>query len=460
MTPHSLSPDGLGIPGFTNLFESAFGKSVRPFKWQAALAEGRWPEVLIAPTGSGKTAGVTLAWAYRRLRNPEATPSRLVWCLPMRALVDQTTAEVRRWLGRLETAGTGRQGLLPRADEVRVLMGGVNSTGWFEAPERPAILVGTQDMLLSRALMRGYASSRGSWPMEFGVLHEDTQWVFDEVQLMGAGRATSAQLEAFRQQEFERARMEDRPTGRPCRSLWISATLEPDWLATVDYAAPSRVMRVSPTSEDDARLRNLGRAPKHLHCAEHAPGGTTAKAESAYLTGVASSVLDAHRPGHMTLVIVNQVKRAQGLYERVPKVLAARKDRAPALALLHSRFRPEDRKRAMDKITAGAEPDVIVIATQAVEAGVDISAAVMFTELARSPTPLASYPKSLAVLRLLSSGANNVTGEPADPNVRGRWEGEQFHLWTGLGREGVVESRNSIWLSDRRVRRRRNLWRR
>ena len=218
--------------------------------------------------------------------------------------------------------------------------------------------------------------------MEFGVLHEDTQWVFDEVQLMGAGRATSAQLEAFRQQEFERARMEDRPTGRPCRSLWISATLEPDWLATVDYAAPSRVMRVSPTSEDDARLRNLGRAPKHLHCAEHAPGGTTAKAESAYLTGVASSVLDAHRPGHMTLVIVNQVKRAQGLYERVLKVLAARKDRAPALALLHSRFRPEDRKREMDKITAGAEPDVIVIATQAVEAGVDISAAVMFTELA------------------------------------------------------------------------------
>ena len=56
-----------------------------------------------------------------------------------------------------------------------------------------------------------------------------------------------------------------------------------------------------------------------------------------------------------------------------------------------------------------------------------------------SPTPLASYLKSLAVLRLLSSGANNVTGEPADPSVRGWWEGEQFHLWTGLGREGVVE---------------------
>ena len=55
-----------------------------------------------------------------------------------------------------------------------------------------------------------------------------------------------------------------------------------------------------------------------------------------------------------------------------------------------------------------------------------------------SPTPLASYLKALGVLRLLSSGANNVTGEPADPQVRGWWEGERFHLRTALGR-GAVE---------------------
>ena len=49
-----------------------------------------------------------------------------------------------------------------------------------------------------------------------------------------------------------------------------------------------------------------------------------------------------------------------------------------------------------------------------------------------SPTPLASYLKALGVLRLLSSGQNNVTGEPADPGVRGWWEGERFHLRTVL----------------------------
>ena len=56
-----------------------------------------------------------------------------------------------------------------------------------------------------------------------------------------------------------------------------------------------------------------------------------------------------------------------------------------------------------------------------------------------APTPLASYLKALGVLRLLSAGANNVTGEPADAGVRGWWEGERFHLRTTLGREGVTE---------------------
>ena len=55
-----------------------------------------------------------------------------------------------------------------------------------------------------------------------------------------------------------------------------------------------------------------------------------------------------------------------------------------------------------------------------------------------SPTPLASYLKALGVLRLLSSGTNSVTGDPADPHVRGWWEDERFHLRTALEREGVA----------------------
>ena len=74
-------------------------------------------------------------------------------------------------------------------------MGGDVSCDWDTRPEDEAILVGTQDQLLSRALNRGYSMSRFRWPLDFALLHNDAFWVFDEIQLMGAGLPTSTQLD-------------------------------------------------------------------------------------------------------------------------------------------------------------------------------------------------------------------------------------------------------------------------
>ena len=366
-----------------NLYRVALGKI--PDAWQLALATDAWPRVLIAPTGSGKTAAVTLGWAARRLRSPADTPRRLVWCLPMRALVEQTADAVRAWFARL-AAGTDGADRLPRPEDVHVLMGGVDADSWLDEPERPAVLVGTQDMLLSRALMRGYASSRALWPMEFALLHEDAQWVFDEVQLMGAGRATSAQLEAFRRSEADRARRDGRAAGAVSRSLWISATLDPGWLATVDHPAPSAaaVVRVDPAAAPDGRLARLAQAAKYLARSPVAPMSPKKPDLADYVARLADAILDAHRGGRMTLAIVNRVARAQALRDVLEKKLSKR-PAAPTLALVHSRFRPADRAREMEKMTGAGEPNPhgrIVVATQAVEAGLDISAAVLFTELA------------------------------------------------------------------------------
>ncbi len=49
-----------------------------------------------------------------------------------------------------------------------------------------------------------------------------------------------------------------------------------------------------------------------------------------------------------------------------------------------------------------------------------------------APTPLASYLKALGVLRLISSDANHVDGQAADPRARGWWKGERFHVRTTL----------------------------
>lgn len=370
----------------STLYHLALGAEQHPDAWQVALATHAWPRVVIAPTGSGKTAAVTLGWAVHRLRDPEQTPRRLVWCLPMRTLVEQTAEAVREWFGKL-TADMDGEGRLPRPDDVHVLMGGVEADGWLKRPELPAVLVGTQDMLLSRALMRGYASSRALWPMEFALLHEDAQWVFDEVQLMGAGRATSARLEAFRQSEADRARRANGVPGMPSRSLWISATLDPGWLATVDHPEPpaTAVVRVDPVDISDGRIARLARAPKRLARSPVRPASSKKADLADYVGRLADAILSAHRPGRMTLAIVNRVDHAQALREALAKRLSKRRTAAPTLALVHSRFRPADREREMEKVIGADDPNPhgrIVVATQAVEAGVDISAAVLFTELA------------------------------------------------------------------------------
>ena len=368
----------------SEIYRTALGDGITPDNWQSRFATELWPEVLIAPTGSGKTAGVTLGWAAHRLQMPETTPRRLVWCLPMRTLVEQTADAVREWFGRLNSRGVG-DGLLPTPQDVHVMMGGVASAKWLDRAECPAVIVGSQDMLLSRALMRGYASSRAVWPMEFALLHVDTQWVFDEVQLMGAGRATSAQLEAFRREDA--GRMESGGRHPPfARSLWISATLEPEWLRTVDFPTPdfAAVRHIDPNDESDGRLRRLASAKKTLNVAPLAPKSSKVKDIEEYIEDLARSVLRAHRHGHMTLVVLNRVKRAQDLHAALIKQMASSAT-PPEIALVHGRFRPADRRRELEKVRRngrGGSSDVIVVATQAVEAGVDLSAAVLWTELA------------------------------------------------------------------------------
>lgn len=122
----------------------------------------------------------------------------------MRTLVEQTRDKAKKWLENLGLlAKDGSDDVHPvegwAADHgdtgnriaVTVLMGGECKDEWDRYPEKDAIIIGTQDMLLSRALNRGYGMSRYKWPVHFGLLNNDCLWVMDEVQLMGSGVSTS-----------------------------------------------------------------------------------------------------------------------------------------------------------------------------------------------------------------------------------------------------------------------------
>ncbi|MDI9433492.1 MAG: hypothetical protein QM570_17395, partial [Planctomycetota bacterium] len=84
---------------YDEFFTQATGFS-KPYDYQRQLAlANELPNVLSIPTGIGKTAAIILAWLFRRFFHPdvkvrEATPRRLVYCLPMRTLVEQTERAV------------------------------------------------------------------------------------------------------------------------------------------------------------------------------------------------------------------------------------------------------------------------------------------------------------------------------------------------------------------------------
>jgi len=406
-------------------FDAFFWKATgnHPYPFQREFAEApSLPQIVRIPTGLGKTAMALIGWLWRRFggdeKRRENTPRRLVYCLPMRVLVEQTRECALDWLGATGLlAGSiarepGRNGERGRVSAetyrwnfdavgrvgVHVLMGGEKVEDWDIHPESEAILIGTQDMLLSRALNRGYAASRSRWPIQFGLLNTDCLWVFDEIQLMGTGLATTAQLEAFRRllasSDLPRAK-----DGYGCRSVWMSATMQRDWLETVDFApCVEDLPSLELTDEDHAHenLEQLWGAKKPLVKA----GATMGDAAK-----IASEVRNAHKPGKRTIVVVNTVKRACELFEALntaeggsprkggksKKARVLEKDTGPPadptprVVLLHSRFRPEDRKRqvgdALAQIQPGG-PGIIVVSTQVIEAGVDVSATTLFTELA------------------------------------------------------------------------------
>jgi CRISPR-associated endonuclease/helicase Cas3 len=341
---------------FGHFFRTATGSDPYPYQGRFAEAD-TLTHLLRAPTGAGKTAAAILGWLWRLLKRP-GTPRRLVYCLPMRVLVEQSRQEAEKWTGELLESG-----LLEKEVAVHVLMGGVEAEKWYLYPEEPVILIGTQDMLLSRALNRGYAASRFHWPIEFGLLNNDCLWVFDEPQLMGSGVSTSAQLAGLR---------EALGTFGWCPSVWMSATLEPGWLDTVDFRGKFNGGPLELDEEDYAPRRPLYKrmtARKTL-----ARLGVTATKDG---KDVAASVVKVHEKGTQTLVVLNTVERAKAVYAAIRKDKTAPKD----VLLVHSRFRPNERETLNVQLRQPAA-DRIIVATQVVEAGVDISARTLITELA------------------------------------------------------------------------------
>ena len=307
---------------FKKFFENATGHL--PYPYQELLATGEvLPDVINVPTGAGKTeAAVLCVWMWRR-QNPSTrqhTPRRLVYCLPMRSLVEQTKKRVCEYIKKLKNENLK----MNKSIKVITLMGGDVDKDYALYPEDDVIIVGTQDMLLSRALNRGYATSPFMWPIEFGLLNNDCLWIMDEIQLMGDGLATSVQLDKFRK---------DLETyGPPPKTIWMSATFNEHYLNTVDSKNTDTIQIAKLGNEDmlNTELKKRNTAKKILGTLDFEIKGKT------YGNSDAEKIFEKHMHGTMTLVIVNTVTRAQSLYCQIKKVLEKKNKKVDLLSVSYT----------------------------------------------------------------------------------------------------------------------------
>ncbi len=365
---------------FDAFFTKLGGKQIRSYGWQQDLAvpvecENR---LIHIPTGFGKTMGVFATWAWHRVYQRRKTwPRRLVWCLPMRVLVEQTAEEIRK---ALDNAGLlwDENGTHEGKVGVHMLMGGATKDRYYKHPEADSILVGTQDMLLSRSLNRGYASPRARWPIEFGLLNQDALWVMDEIQLMDVGLATSVQLQAFRNMDLQKNKMR-----RPCFTWWMSATLQHNWLAK----SPDAVNIAKELHKNTFRIEPKDRighlwtdVVKHIEVRKFAKTKDLADSVSRHHVDAGLG-----RDGP-TLVVLNTVERAVEVYNTLRSNSILKKNYTD-IRLIHSRFRHKDRKSWQNFLRRDMRGDNrIIVSTQVVEAGVDISVPLLISELASWPS--------------------------------------------------------------------------
>ena len=322
---------------FESFFQAATG--CRPYGYQARIARDGLPDALTAPTGTGKT-GVILAWLWRLLygRGPAVTPRRLIYALPPGWLADSAGARVREWLTRLEL--TEQVGL-------HVAMGpwGENLGDWRENMHRPAIVIGNSDVLVSKALNRGFGTGRALSPIDFCLVTNGAQWIVEEARLCPQATATLRRLAGWAGE---------------------GETAEPFGITLLSSLTETEPIGIAPGERAGELACRLG-ARRTIRRAPAEPGD--------YRT-VARLAAARHRPGTITLVVLNTVPAAQTVHRLL-------RGEGVTRTLLHPRLRGIERAARLADIAAPGE-DMIVVTAQVAE-GLDLSAAVLVTEAAPWP---------------------------------------------------------------------------
>ncbi len=323
-----------------------------PYDFQQTLFKsifkGDFPILLKAPTGSGKTEAVIAPFLYQFVINDFFIAPRLIYVLPMRVLVNNVAERIRRYASRVS-----------RHVDVKVHHGESPNAPFFMSD----IVVTTLDQFL-------YAFARSS------------QQVKKHIDIPAGAIASSLIV-------FDEAHMyRDDMTFSIMRAL-----IEILQVSRIPFLLMTATM---PKTLEKSLFENENLFPQITVIKENVSLNNMLKIQlqdvpifekgSVNLTDEILEILE----GKKTLVVLNQVEKAQAVYREIKDRLNLTEE---DIVLLHSRFTLQDRRRHESKAlsffgerkqnTRNLKDRLkIVVSTQVLEAGMDFSAEILLTELA------------------------------------------------------------------------------
>ena len=383
-----------------------------PFSWQKEVLDhicehGVWPERINAPTGSGKSSVVDIhlfANALAAVGAAPRVPRRLCVTVGRRALVDNQVDRAYKILECMEKAladESGESDILRRVDEalqsfqtrndkqgndpfeVGHIRGELsNRTLPVTDISACAIIAATPDMYGSRALFRGYGSTKAARPRETALLAMDTVMVLDEAHMNRQLLHTTQRIAQLQKREVN--------LGVPTLQV-VETTATP---STED--SESTTLGVDIEALDKPNDKELHRRVySHKELMLHPIDKWDGKPGNAATVNAAVDAIKkflAHREAsegseeaHTIGCIVNHVRTAIAIKEALVKNKVLEK--AKEVQLLVGRMRPYDLENLQAEhsglfTTEGDKSVKVVVATQTLEVGIDVDFADLVTELA------------------------------------------------------------------------------
>lgn len=340
------------IEGYDSFFKETTRYNPYPYQEKVfSLLHSGKSVVLRAPTGSGKTLSVIMPFLYRK-KTTEKLADRIIYALPMRALafdLYSSTIQIAKNAGFSVIEDPGKRSDQEREICITIQTGELQNDHFFEGD----IIFTTIDQLLS-----SYLTIPVSLPERLGNINIGaiigSLVVFDEVHLMEFQRSfltATEMMNRFRglAQFFVMTATLTEPTQR-----WLAKQISAE-----SVTCSINELKCVPDYKERSRIYSF-------------------KEESLS----SNSVINNHT--NKTLVLCNTVDRSQKIYSELKEKL---KERDIKIALLHSRFFKKDRKEIEKNLQGwfgknSGDVNAILVSTQVVEAGVDISCYTMHTELA------------------------------------------------------------------------------